>query len=101
MSERGTKETDLTRCMCPGCPRDIPGSWVSGLCAPCANADCDCADFVRVKVEVLEQAIEAMETGRAEAAKYGGELARLAVQEITEALSALRAAVQGSGEGKV
>lgn len=60
MSERGTKET-VTR-----------------------------AGYVPVKVEVLEQAIEAMER----AVRFGGGY------ELTLAIEALRAVVQGEGTGK-
>lgn len=31
------------RCNCTNCPTMVPRSWASGMCPPCAGADCDCA----------------------------------------------------------
>ncbi len=32
------------QCNCTACPTMVPRSWYSGMCYPCADADCDCSD---------------------------------------------------------
>lgn len=66
----------------------------------------DMAAGIRVKVEVLEQAIEALSDARSELQYYQKDALghkRQGVadlrQELATAETALRAAVQGSGEG--
>lgn len=34
-------EQPTAGCICPGCTTKVPAWWVSGMCYPCANADCE------------------------------------------------------------
>ena len=39
---RGLKDSARAkRCLCPGCPKQVPTYWRAGVCLDCGNEDCE------------------------------------------------------------
>lgn len=51
-------------CVCTGCPRKVPQAWVSGMCSPCVDEDCEHTDGARAVAaerDRLEAEVERLE----------------------------------------
>lgn len=48
-------------CVCSGCPRKVPQAWVSGMCGPCADEDCEHEDGAKARIAELEESLTAAE----------------------------------------
>lgn len=87
-------------CICDGCPRRVPRAWVSGMCGPCWDEDCEHTDGAKGVVaerDELATQVDVVTKERDERSAKGKYLAD-EVAKLTGALDRLRAAMEATKE---